>query len=145
MPITWKPIPVPQEVHAVVKTQSEREGSAMWKIVVKAIELYTTLQRKHWNIDVNPDAQKIDRLAWYIYKLTASIGAYRESPSMKRRRLIEKTLEQIRERIGVDTSELELVIEQYFKKPLRQNRTLLNETTKKLIINMIIKELGGEE
>jgi hypothetical protein len=58
---------------------------------------------------------KVDRVVWYMQKLSMSIGALKENPSEENLNKTMKAISQVKEALQVDTSPLERAVVDYFK------------------------------
>jgi hypothetical protein len=100
----------PPEFKEKIKYLSEKTGKPQWKILLEALALYETSLRK-------PRAKEelpiVDKVVWYIEKLCMSVGALKENPSDANLQKTMKTVSQIRERLGVNTSLLEKAVQDY--------------------------------
>ena len=103
---------VPVDLKDRIKKLSERYGKPQWKILLDALSLYETQLRKP---RAKEELPVIDKITWYIEKLCMSIGALKENPSEDNLAKTSKTIAQIRERLGVDTSLLERAVGDYVK------------------------------
>ena len=102
----------PPELKEKLKRLSEKTGRTQWRILLEALELYETSLRK-------PRAKEelpiVDKVVWYIEKLAMSIGALKENPSNENHQKTVKTIQQIRERLKIDTALLERAVADFIK------------------------------
>ena len=98
------------------------------------------------------DSVQLDKASWYITKLVFSIqslksliqlGAQQQDIEKQLKRL-EKVLQQVRERYGVETRTLYEIAKQFSEEPTRENLILLNEATKEVVKSIFIKMLSIE-
>jgi len=133
---------VPQEFKSKVKELSERSGKPQWKVLLEAITLYeATLRRPK----MKEELPIVDKVVWYIQKLSMSIGALKENPSEKNLERTMKTIQQVKERLGVDTGLLERAVLDYIKlatsapqDPIERHR-FMDEAT--MEVNMALKSV----
>jgi len=135
----WTTIKVPKELIPKIKEVSEKEGRAYWRVLTEALSFYTTQKRKP---RVKEDLPALDKCSWYIAKCAMSVGALKENPSEANLAYLRRTLNQIEERLGVDTSLLLKVAEDYVKKQDTHNKMELNMSLKMLIVDIICYALA---
>jgi hypothetical protein len=137
---------VPKQFRDRIKQLSERYNKPQWKILLDALTLYETTVRKP---KAKEELPVIDKVLWYIQKVSMSIGALKDNPSQANFQRAQKTIEQIRERLGVDVRMLELAINDYAKliekKDKRDEANLeinmaLKSVLLEIVYNFILKE-----
>jgi hypothetical protein len=101
---------VPLEFKAKVKELSDRTGKAQWRILLDALTLYESQLRQP---KIKEELPVADKVVWYMQKLSMSIGALKENPSEENLSKSMKTIQQVRDRLGVDTSLLEKAARDY--------------------------------
>jgi len=131
--INWKFIRVPSSLHNILKKKAAKEKKAIWKVILSSVAYRDEVTKKH-----HASVSDLDRKAWYIYKLTSSIGVFRELPNNITIDYVVRNCEQIEKRLGVDMAALREVAKAYLNRPSKQNRIALNETTKIVIKNIIV-------
>lgn len=93
---SYTTILVPVELRDKVKELALRENKSQWKILEEAIGLYYT-QKKRPKIK---EALPIhDKVIWYIIKVSMSVGAFKENPTAENLSKLEKTVNQIAQRL----------------------------------------------
>ena len=102
----------PPELKDKLRRLSEKTGRTQWKILLEALELYETSLRKPKTKEELP---VVDKVIWYMEKLAMSIGALKENPSNENLQKTMKTIQQIRERLKVDTAILERAVADFIK------------------------------
>jgi hypothetical protein len=146
----WAHIYVPPEFKVRLDILSKRYGKAKWKMLLDALSLYETSLRK-------PKAkQKLPNLEkgiWYVMKLCMSVGAFKAKPDDASLQQTMKTVTQIKERLKIDTSLLEKVLQDYlaYAKANKLSGDMfmeLNETLKlvvtDIVYNFVLKEEGEQ-
>jgi len=133
--IEWKMIRIPKEVHEIISDYAKRLKIARWKIIYDSFQYWNNARLSHFRANANV----IDKTAWYIYKLCSSVGSFRERPTKENYGFLMKTIEQVTQRLDVDTSRLKLSANQYLKKPNKKNRIVLNDSAKSVVINILEK------
>jgi hypothetical protein len=151
----WTTVRVPSELRDRVKYLSDRYGKPQWKVLLEALALYETSLRTPRSKEELPT---VDKVIWYMQKLSMSVGALKENPSDTNIAKTMKTIEQIRERLGVDTRILERAIRDYvavarleFSDPWDRHRVMdeatteLNMALKSVLIEVVYKHVLKEE
>ena len=133
---------VPPEFKEKVKQLAQKQGKAEWKVLLDAIALYETSIRKP---RVKEELPIVDKVVWYIEKLCMSVGEFKASPSEENLNRTLKTVSQVRERLGVDTSLLERALLDYHrllksnKKDVVERRE--DEVEARMEVNMALKSV----
>jgi len=133
---------VPKELKERIKSLADKYGKPQWKILLDALSLYETSIRKARTKEELP---VVDKVVWYIEKLSMSVGALKENPSETNLQKTLKTLKQVKERLDVDIRLLERAVNDYVSltKKLSSNAVeqheLLDEATMEL--NMALKSV----
>jgi hypothetical protein len=133
---------VPKELKERIKSLADRYGKPQWKVLLDALSLYETSIRKARTKEELP---VVDKVVWYIEKLSMSIGALKENPSDTNLQKTLKTLKQVKERLDVDTRLLERAINDYITltKKLGSNAVELHESLDEatMELNMSLKSV----
>ena len=142
--ISWKLIKVPKELHSLIFTLARRQKTSAWRVIQKALAYYTTILRSQHRA-----ALPLEKVSWYTFKISSSVGEFKARPTEKNLQFLEKTCRQIQERLGIDTSRVLFCAQQYYKAQTSKNRMALNDATK-IVVSQIIQmvefeEEGGEE
>lgn len=130
--IVWKWVRIPREIHEQIKSQAEREKTAIWKVLIRAWSYWQSANRQH-----HTNVEDVGKLAWYIFKLSSSIGQFKENPSDYNLNWVVKNCEDIKKRLGVETSTIVMAAIQYKKKQDKKNKMALNDATKMVVAQMI--------
>jgi len=139
--IRWTTIKVPVELREKVKDLAKKEGKVAWQIIQDSIAFYYAQKQKP---KVKEDASLIDKISWYIAKISMSVGEFKASPTPENLERLRKSADQIQERLGVDTSLLIRNAEAYMRDPDTDNRMELNASLKMLILDIIMNKLVKE-
>ena len=115
--------------------------------MLDALTLYETTLRKP---KTKAELPAVDKVLWYIQKLSMSIGALKDNPSQANLLKAQKTIEQIRERLKVDTKLLELAINDYArlieKKEKRDEANLeINMALKSVLLEIVYNYILREQ
>ena len=129
-----KTIKVPEALWYGIREFAKREKIPMWQVVQRAWGYWLGAYRNH-----HVGHSDIDRIAWYIFKVSSSVGEFKAMPNEENYNRLLKTLVQLNERLGV---EIDLVVEcmkRYLNKPNLKNRMALNDATKALVIQILTR------
>jgi hypothetical protein len=133
---------VPNEFKARVKALSKKYGKAEWKILLDALALYEASIRKP---KLKEELPIVDKVIWYIEKLSMSVGELKANPTNDNLQKTLKTIQQVKERLNIDTSILERSLIDYIKlvggnnKNGAKNRE--DEVEAKMEVNMALKSV----
>jgi hypothetical protein len=146
---------VPVEFKQKIKELSERTGKAQWKVLLDALTLYESTLRRPKTKEELP---VVDKVVWYMQKLSMSIGALKENPSEENLARTLNTIKQVKERLLVDTSLLERAIIDYVKlvssapqDPIEKHRVLdearmeINMALKSVLLEIVYTHILKEE
>jgi len=134
----WTTIKVPTEVRNIVKKLMNEEKKPAWKIIVNSVLWYNRMKRRPHEKAELPKAEKI---SWYITKLGMSVGAFKENPTKENLERLEKTLKQIKDRLGIDTDIVYRTAVAYMRKPNTENRMEVNMAVKSVIFEIIFTHI----
>jgi len=135
-------IAVPIEVRDKVKYVAETMHLPMWRIIYEAVIHYREAYLSHFQLGVS----ELDKISWYCYKLSASVGELRGNPTKENLDMLMVTLEQIKDRLGIDTTLLEANAKRYLVNPDRNNKIALNGSAKEVIVHILEKlAISGEK
>jgi hypothetical protein len=129
---------VPMEFKNRVKALAEKQGKAEWKILLDALSLYETSLRRP---KVKEELPVVDKVLWYIEKLCMSVGEFKASPTEENLQKTMRTISQVRERLGVDTSLLERALSDYIRMVKGSNRSRGEEVEARVEVNMALKSV----
>ena len=142
MPKTYKYIRVPTEVHEKLMELSKKLNVPLWKVIMEAITFYEQVIRKP---KVRRSLPRLDKASWYAFKISQSVGAFKENPSKQNFEYLQRTCQQIEERIGVDCDLVLKMAEEYMQTKSVSAKIELNDVTKLVVADIIVKMLFGEE
>ncbi|RSN72703.1 hypothetical protein [Candidatus Methanodesulfokora washburnensis] len=135
VPVKWTTIRVPAEVRDAIKFTAKRMHFPMWQIVYQAVSYYRTAYLSHFE----KNATDIGKVAWYIYKISASIGSFREKPTKENGELLQKTAMQLAERMDINIDLLKTAAVKYYHQQTEENRILLNDAGKDIVAQLLAK------
>ena len=126
-----KTVTVDAQTKKKIKELAVKNKATQADIVAKAIDLMTKLESLE-------NSNELDRIAWYIIKLAMSVGHFKEYPDKLNFNQLKYTSNQIKERLGVDTSKLLVLAEEYMRKQDKETKIRLNEELKSVVKKMIL-------
>ena len=141
---------VPNEFKVRLDLLSRRYGKTKWKILLDALSLYETSLRR---AKAKQELPHLEKGIWYVMKLCMSVGAFKAKPDDSSLQQTMKTINQVRERLKIDTSLLEKALQDYLAhakaNKLSSDAIMeLNETLKltvtDIVYNYMLKEEGNE-
>jgi len=136
----WATIRIPaelkKELDEIIQGYEAHRGDAYWRVIAKAIAHYKPMLSRGLS---RKEVPRLDKAAWYSFKLASSIGALKENPSQQNLELFKTTCRQLEDRLGLDLSLLRKAAEDYVKHPSTQNKIELNDLTKLVIADIITK------
>jgi hypothetical protein len=130
----WVPIEFKQRVKAL----AEKQGKAEWKVLLDALALYETTIRRP---KTKEDLPVVDKVIWYVQKLAMSVGELKASPTEENLQKTLKTIQQVKERLGVDTAILERAVNDYYKLLRGNRREREDEVEARMEVNMALKSV----
>jgi predicted transcriptional regulator len=146
---------VPYELKERIDSLAKRYNKDRWKIVLEALSLYETSIRK---ARVKEELPVVDKVIWYMEKLSMSIGILKAVPTKENLQKTMKTIQQIKERLQVNTAMLERAIEDYVNAhsvqiddPARRHDVMdevtmeLNMALKSVLIEIVYRWILKEE
>jgi len=138
----WTTVRIPTELRDYIRNLAMRENKTEWQIIMDSVSFYYAQKQKP---RVKEEASILDKVSWYITKLATSVGAFKENPSEDNLLRLRKTAEQVKERLGVDTSLLVRVAEAYMNYRDEDSRMELNAALKMVILEIILNKLAREQ
>jgi hypothetical protein len=129
---------VPVEFKERVKALAQKQGKAEWKVLLDALALYETSLRKPRHKEELPI---VDKVIWYIQKLAMSIGELKASPTEENLMKTLKTVNQVKERLGVDTALLERALTDYVRLLRGNRKEREDEVEARMEVNMALKSV----
>jgi hypothetical protein len=129
---------VPGEFKERVKALAQKQGKAEWKVLLDALALYETSLRKPRTKEELP---VVDKIIWYIQKLSMSVGELKASPTDENLQKTLKTVQQVKERLGVDTAILERALTDYAKLLKSNRKEREEEVEARMEVNMALKSV----
>ncbi|MCI4408756.1 MAG: hypothetical protein JHC26_06665 [Thermofilum sp.] len=131
MPEKTVHIRIPISLKNELKSKAEQRGVAMWQVILEAI---TTLKQTKAGV---VKRSELDKISWYIYKVSSSFGELRANPNAETKTATLETLKQLHERLGIEVSDVEIVVKQYDGS--HSKKKILNDTGKLLVMRIIEK------
>jgi hypothetical protein len=88
--------------------------------------------------DETPIPEEVDKVSWYIVKVSASWGSFRENPSQDNFNKFVGTVRQVSARMNIPSEDVVAAADYYFKMKNEKARTIVNEAVKRFIARVII-------
>jgi len=88
--------------------------------------------------DEMPLPEEVDRVAWYITKISASWGSLRENPSPENLNRFVKTINQVAQRVGIPAGDAIAAAEYFYKVRSEKAKTVVNEAVKRFVARIVI-------
>ncbi|RLC76725.1 MAG: hypothetical protein DRJ03_28095 [Chloroflexi bacterium] len=129
----WTTIRIPVELKDKIEELSRKRNQAYWKIIQEAIAWYQSNVLETRNRELIPD---IDKVSWYIIKLSYSVSKFKDKPDQENYQWLEKTILQIKERLGVNIDYLLKSARSYQLEQTKENLIELWMSWKMAVIDM---------
>jgi hypothetical protein len=129
---------VPLEFKQRVRQLAQKQGKAEWRVLLDALSLYETSLRRP---KVKEELPVVDKVLWYIEKLCMSVGEFKASPTEENLQKTMRTVSQVRERLGVDTSLLERALTDYARMLKGNKGEGEEEAEARMEVNMALKSV----
>ena len=88
--------------------------------------------------ETEPIPEEVDKVSWYIVKVSASWGSFRENPSQDNFSRFVGTVRQVSGRMNIPCEDVVAAADYYFKVKTDKARTIVNEAVKRFIARIII-------
>jgi len=88
--------------------------------------------------DEMPLPEEVDRVAWYITKISASWGSFRENPSPENLNRFVKTVNQTAQRLGIPAGDVAAAAEYFYKVRSEKAKAVVNEAVKRFVARIVI-------
>ncbi len=131
--VEWTTIRIPKELKEKIEDLSRKKNVAYWKVIQEAISWYQSTVIETRNRELIPD---IDKVSWYIVKLSYSVSKLRDNPTDDNFQWLEKTVMQIKERLGVNIDYLLKSARSYQLEQSKENLIELWMSLKMAVIDM---------
>ncbi|MEO2151425.1 MAG: hypothetical protein ABGW50_02055 [Thermococcus sp.] len=123
----WTTIKVPIEVANKVREVSARTGKPAWQVVLEGIECRERTKTKAYS---QQNIDELDRVSYYIMKLMISVERFKLKPNGENLMWLEKTANQIRDRLGVDVGYVVRAAKEYARTLMKDDYVELNMMAK---------------
>ncbi len=134
----WKRIKVPENIRFYFKERAQSRGMAIWQYLLTAVNFYEESLR---NVKVS-DATKLQNVAWYATKLTASVTEYIHKPNEENYNKVLKIISQIETRKGINLEDLKVLVEMYKQRRKRSLARAMLQTCTRAYAEIVVKEFG---
>jgi len=82
--------------------------------------------------------EEVDRVSWYITKVTASWGSFRENPSPENMNRFIRTVNQTSQRVGIPAGDVIAAAEYFYKVRSEKAKAVVNEAVKRFVARIVI-------
>ena len=131
MPEKTVHIRIPISLKNELQEKAKQKNVAMWQIILEAI---TT----HRNVKAGKmQRSELDKISWYIYKVSSSFGELRANPNVENRTATLETLRQLHDRLGIEVSDAEIIVKQYDGS--HNKKKSLNDVGKLIVMRILEK------
>jgi len=145
--MSFKAVGVKEEVKQIIDEISRRRGFKKYQVVELAIRQFAKEQKYgmkekkyHWGYD-------IDRNVWYAFKLVNSIASLKtivdefddENKIKEYKNMTMRTIDQIKERLGIDMDNVKKAVEKFIDNPTGRNKAHLNDETKMAMLRILFQ------
>jgi site-specific DNA-adenine methylase len=80
----------------------------------------------------------VDRVSWYITKISASWGSFRENPTPENMNRFIRTVNQVSQRVGIPAGDVIAAAEYFYKVRSEKAKAVVNEAVKRFIARIVI-------
>jgi hypothetical protein len=133
-------LPQPPEAQPPAREAGEAEGEREYT-AAEAIEAISSVKPPEG--EAYP--RRLQRPAWYIVKLAASWGSFRENPTEENYRRLLNAAAQVTERLGVPTADLAVAAEQFLKTKSETAKIKVNEALTTVVCRIVTQVLAEGE
>jgi hypothetical protein len=88
--------------------------------------------------DETPIPEEVDRVSWYITKISASWGSFRENPSEDNMNRFIRTVNQVSQRVGIPAGDVVAAAEYFYKVRSEKAKAVVNEAVKRFVARIVI-------
>jgi len=133
MKTDWTTIRVPKSLARRIRELSEEKGVAMWKILLQLTSFYSSIVKDTRRRDEIPI---LDKLSWYIVKLSYSISKMKDEPNEENFKWLVKTISQIKDRLNIDVTYILDIAKSYMATKSKQDLIELNMAWKQAVLDI---------
>lgn len=138
----FKTLSIPQDLHERITEISKKLKVSKWRVIEQAISLLYTYIKKPYK---KAEIPILDKVSWYIAKVGMSVGALKENPTKENYEKTKTTLNQVFERLLVDTETIERAVDNFIKTKNTEAKMEVNMALKMLILDIIYKHIYKEK
>jgi len=136
--IKWTTIKIPSELRDQINDLATMLDKPAWKLVLDAVSFFDEQIHKP---RLKESLPLVDKVSWYIVKLSTSVAEFKINPTEENFNKLMKTVEQVKERLGVDVDMLVRACEVYKKEPSVDNKMEINAALKIVVFELITEKL----
>jgi type IV secretory pathway VirB6-like protein len=114
---------IPDELKERIEFYSKVHSKPMWRVVMDAMTFYEMFHKG--KLEDKTGETKFPELAkvvWYIVKLSMAVGALKADTTPRRAEMLQRTIKQVKDRLGVDVSLLERATYDYIQAKLSSDK-----------------------
>lgn len=146
----WTTIKIPVQVKEKIDYLRSKTNKVTWEVILESITFYEEFLRKP---RVRTSTSNLDKLSWYITKLATSFGAFKENPTKENFEYLQKRIEELKKRFGIEADLLSRVASYYMtvkdedlRKKIRVDLNMaFKQVIKELIIQLMFELVAKEE
>jgi hypothetical protein len=131
MPEKTVHIRIPISLKNELQEKAKQKNVAMWQIILESITILK--QTKAGMVK----RSELDKISWYIYKVSSSFGELKANPNAENKTATLETLRQLRDRLGIEVSDAEIIVKQYDGS--HSKKKILNDTGKLIVMRILEK------
>jgi hypothetical protein len=131
MPEKTVHIRIPVSLKKELQEKAKQKKVAMWQIILESLTTH-----RHVKAGM-VQRSEIDKISWYIYKVSSSFGELRANPNVENKTATLETLRQLHDRLGIEVSDAEIVVKQYDGS--HNKKKSLNDVGKLIVMRIIEK------
>jgi hypothetical protein len=109
----------------------------------KIVKAKRTIKRKVLRKVIRRTYDENQKIAWYVYKFSASCGEFRRDPTENNFARLKQTAEQVSERLGVKLNKVLEIAERYKRDPSTDLKVQFNDEAVQYVLALML--LGEEK
>ncbi len=141
----YKQIHIDEATYNRIKEIAKKTKSKNTTVIRQSIDIYYNMVVKPIRKSSIPD---INKVAWYIFKLSQSVGELKVECSEENYNYLIKNLEDFEKRLGIDTRYFADVVDKFYKNECKKNSSTyieINDNAKLIITSLLEKLMKSED
>jgi hypothetical protein len=110
---------------------------------VKMVKAKREIKRRVLRKIIRRTYDENQKIAWYVYKFSASCGEFRANPTEANFARLKQTAEQVSQRLGVKLNKVLEIAERYMKDPSTDLKVQFNDEAVQYVLALML--LGEEK